>query len=311
MGVADFHCDLLSYLAEDVTRTSYDPESRASIPLLIEGGVTLQTLAIFTKTKTGSVLSGQRQFQIFRDLPKKYPDVFEKKIKLVLAIENASSFSEEGEHLDEAFKRVSHFLKKAGKIAYISLTWNGENRFGGGSGSRVGLKADGEKLLEWMSGREIAIDFSHTSDRLAQDIFHYIDKRRLKITPVASHSNFRSISSHERNLPDEVAKEIVRRGGLIGLNFVRRFLGNEGSSDFLEQLEFAQNLGLIDHMCLGADFFDDRDFPKEYDDLRPLFIPGFDTAACYPKLEELLSERLHPSEIEGLFHKNLWKFIQR
>jgi microsomal dipeptidase-like Zn-dependent dipeptidase len=311
MSVADFHCDLLSYLAEDVTRTPYDPESRASIPFLVEGGVILETLAIFTKTKKGSALLGEKQFQIFMDLPKKHPDVFGDRIKLVLAIENASSFCEEGEHLQEGIKRLTYFLKKAGKIAYISLTWNGENRFGGGSGSKVGLKPDGETLLEWMSGKGVGIDFSHTSDKLAHDIFHYIDKRQLKITPVASHSNFRSLSNHERNLPDAVAKEIGSRKGIIGLNFVRRFLGSQGPSDFLEQVDLAQNLGLMGHMCLGADFFDDRDFPPEYDDLRPLFNPGFDTAACYPKLLDLLKEQLHPSEIEGLFHRNLTDFIQR
>ena len=309
LPIADFHCDLLSYLAEDATRTAYDPESRASIPLLIEGGVVLQTLAIFTKTKKGSEAAGEKQFQIFVDLPKKYPEVFGSKIKLVLSIENASSFSEEGEHLQEGLKRVNYWLKKAGKIAYISLTWNGENRFGGGSGSKVGLKPDGEKLLEWMSGKEIAIDFSHTSDKLAHDIFNYIDKRHLKILPVASHSNFRWVSDHERNLPDAIAKEIASRGGLIGLNFVRRFLGSQGAADFLEQLEFAQNLRVMDHLCLGADFFDDRDFPSEYDDLRPLFNPGFDTAACYPKLLDFVKEQLYPTEIEGLAHKNLTDFL--
>ncbi len=307
--VVDFHCDLLSYLAEDATRTAYDPESRASIPFLIEGGVVLQTLAMFTKTKPGSEASGEKQFQIFLDLPKKYPTVFGSQIKLVLAIENASSFCEEGTHLKEGIKRLAYWLKKAGQIAYISLTWNGENRFGGGSGSKVGLKPDGEQLLEWMSGKGIAIDFSHTSDKLAHDIFHYIDKRRLQITPIASHSNFRSVSNHERNLPDAIAKEIAERKGIIGLNFVRRFLGTQGEKDFLEQVEFAQNLGLINHMCLGADFFDDRDFPPEYDDLRPLFNPGFDTSACYPKLLTLLKEQLHPSDIERIAHTNLTAFI--
>ena len=50
MQVADFHCDLLSYLAEDAKRTPHDLASRASIPQLQAGGVKLQTLAIFTKT---------------------------------------------------------------------------------------------------------------------------------------------------------------------------------------------------------------------------------------------------------------------
>lgn len=311
MPIADFHCDLLCYLAENKTRTAYDPESRASIPFLVEGGVICQTLAIYTQTKPDSALSGEKQLAAFLDLPKKHPDFFPHKVKIVVAIENASSFCAENERLDEGLKRLQDWLKKAGKIAYISLTWNGENRFGGGCGANVGLKPDGEKLLQWMSDKQMAVDLSHTTDKLAHDILNYIDKRGLKIIPVASHSNFRSISDHERNLPDDIAKEIAARQGLIGLNFVRRFLGSNGSTDFLEQLEFAQNLGVIKSMCLGADFFDDRDFPPAYDDLRPFFHPEFDTSACYPRFLSLIQDTLHPSEIEGLAHKNLTTFLDK
>ena len=61
---------------------------------------------------------------------------------------------------------------------------------------------------------------SHTSDALAHDIFNHIDKHKLAVPVIASHSNFRSVSDHVRNLPDEIANEIVNRNGLIGMNFL-------------------------------------------------------------------------------------------
>lgn len=94
MKIADLHCDLLSYLAEDESHTAHDPESRASIPLLKQGGVGFQTLAIFTKTGKESVQQGILQAEAFFNLAKKYP-FFGSEIKTMVSIENASSFCDE------------------------------------------------------------------------------------------------------------------------------------------------------------------------------------------------------------------------
>lgn len=302
MRVADFHCDLLSYLAEDASHTAHDPISRASIPLLQEGGVGLQTLAIFTKTEKGSVEKGSKQAEVFFQLSQKYP-VFGKEIKTALSIENASSFCDENEPLEKGIERLDSWLKKAGKIAYISLTWNGENRFGGGNATSVGLKPDGLKLLRWMAEKKITIDLSHTSDRLAEEILAE------NIRPVASHSNFRAIANHPRNLPDAIAKEIGARGGVIGLNFVRVFLGSRGPEDFVRQLEHAEKLGLLDNLCFGADFFADQVLPPELQYLIPMFYPGFDNASCYPRVIELFLKHLPHAIVEKIAHGNLTRFF--
>jgi microsomal dipeptidase-like Zn-dependent dipeptidase len=307
MKVANFHCDLLWYLSADDSRSAYDPESRTSIPLFLQGGVAIETLAIYEKTKKGCRQSGEKQFQTYKSLNKKHPDIFGKKIHLILAIENGSTFCDEEEMLDHGLKRLEQWLKEAGRIAYISMTWNDENRFGGGNATKIGLKKDGEKLLEWMSGKNIAIDLSHTSDPLAHDILNYIDKRKLLIVPVASHSNFRVIANVPRNLPDEIAKEIVKRGGLIGLNFVRAFLGSDGPDDFIRQVEHARNIDAISHLCFGADFFDDRDIDG-LDHLRPFFLSGYEDSSCYPKVIELLRQEFSEGQVAKIAYDNLAKF---
>jgi len=50
----------------------------------------------------------------------------------VLPIENASSFCEEAEPLQEGHERLKHIATSVRKTLYISLTWGMENRFGGG-----------------------------------------------------------------------------------------------------------------------------------------------------------------------------------
>lgn len=295
MQVADFHCDLLSYLEKG--GSIHDPESRASLPLLEAGGVELQTMAIFSETTDDSVRCGTKQFEIYLDVVRK------QKIKTILAVENGSNFCGEKEPLETGLKRIEAWSSKA-PIAYISLTWNGENRFGGGNTSQIGIKPDGRELLRWMSGKKIAVDLSHTSDRLAHDILAAIDHDKLDIIPVASHSNFRAVVDLPRNLTDEIALEIGRRGGLIGLNFVRSFL-----KDFTAQVEHAERLGLLDHFCFGADFFEEHDVPPELSYLKPFFFEGFDTSACYPRVIEQLLLRFPKNVVEKIAYKNLTYFI--
>ena len=307
MQISDLHCDLLSYLAAGSKHSAFDPESHASIPMMKAGGVALQTLAIYTKTKEGSAINGAKQAEIFFNLSQKYSE-FQSEIKTVVAIENASSFCDENEPLEQGLERLESWYKKAGFIAYISLTWNDENRFGGGNATEVGLKPDGRVLLQWMSGKKIAIDLSHTSDRLAEEILEAIQD--LDITPIASHSNFRQVAEHPRNLPDIVAREIAQSGGVIGLNFVREFLGKRGPEDFIRQLEHADKLGILDYLCFGADFFSDQDLPKELEYLKPFFYPGFENSSCYPRVIDLLLKHLPRGMVEKIAFINLMRFLK-
>ena len=48
-----------------------------------------------------------------------------------------------------------------------------------------------------------------------------IDANGLDLQVMASHSNFRTLQSHIRNLPDDIAKEIIRSDGLIGFVFIK------------------------------------------------------------------------------------------
>lgn len=294
--IADLHCDLLSYLAEVPKRTLYDPESRCSMPLLKEGGVVFQTMAVFTETKAGSVECAERQISAFKSLP------FE--LDGALAIENASGILEEDEDFEKGLER----LRGIGPFLYISLTWNNENRFGGGNAAQIGLKRDGELLLEYLNGKGHCIDLSHTSDALAHDILNYIDKKSLDVIPIASHSNFRAITDVPRNLPDEIARELIRRKGLIGINFVRHFIGKT-PSDFLRHIEHALSLGGEDRICFGADFFAALTIPAELDYLKPFFFSDFDNASCYPRLLELARPLFSEAQLEKIAYANFKEFM--
>ena len=318
--IADLHCDLLSYLADDESRTPFNEEARCSVPQLQKGRVFFQTMAIFTQTEKQAVRSAQKQFEIFCTLPNIYPQTFahltslqipkpDGRVYIALAIENASGLCDENESLEKGFIRFSRYQTMGGPIIYISLTWNQENRFAGGNLSKVGLKRDGELFLEYLEGKRSAIDLSHTSDRSAYDILNYIDKKGLKVIPIASHSNFRAICNQPRNLPDEIAQEILKRRGVIGLNFFKAFVGKNLPDDFMRQVEYARSVGALNQFCFGADFFYDQQLPTSFYP-PPFYYKPFSNAGCYPHLITYLNEILSQKEIEQIAHENLRDFFE-
>jgi len=314
--IADLHCDLLSYIALDNTKNVNDSASRCSLPQLQEGNVQFQTLAVFSETKADSVQWAEKQIEAFCSLSQGFDRVnhlhplkVTHKVQVALAIENASCLCIEEEPLEACFNRLERLCTHAGPIVYISLTWNQENRFGGGNLSQKGLKPDGEQLLHFLDGKKIAIDLSHTSDALAEDILNYIDKKSLKLLPLASHSNFRSVCRQLRNLPDFVAKEIVKRGGVIGINLFRHFLG-ESVRDISRHVEHALYLGALDHYCFGADFFYEQiSLHSLYP--RPYFHDELSNSGCYPHLLSHLKSLCGQKEIENIAFGNARAFFER
>ncbi len=177
--------------------------------------------------------------------------------------------------------------------------------------TKVGLKPDGKALLEYLNEKGICIDLSHTSDALADNILNYIDKKGLKITPIASHSTFRTVCHHPRTLPDNFAKDIIRRDGLIGLNFVKAFIGKKCPDDFMRQVDYAYSLDALNHFCFGADFFYEKDMPIALHPFIPFFYNRFGDSSCYPDLLDYLGKNYPKAELEQIAYKNFANFLQR
>lgn len=321
--IADLHCDLLLYLNGGHERSAYDLDVRCAIPQLKQGGVWLQTMAAYSETRPDSSKAGLSQALIFSKLAKTYPDTFriirspddliqDQKIGALLALENASAFCDEEESLEEGFNNLSRIRKLCGHVVYISLTWNTENRFGGGAHSSIGLKSDGMRLLDYLHEKRIAVDLSHSSDPLAHDIFNYVDKKSLKIPIIASHSNFRDITNVPRNLPKDIAKEIINRKGIIGLNFIRSFVGEADPINFVRHLEYGLSLGGEENLCFGADFYYLDDIPVAY--RKPpdaSFFPNFANSSTYNNVIELWQKNLgiNADQLEKIRYQNIVNYL--
>jgi microsomal dipeptidase-like Zn-dependent dipeptidase len=259
--------------------------------------------------------------QILSSQPEKYtlwnphlPLRIEGPISVSLVLENAHGICEESQDIQLGISHLERILSKLKNILYISLTWNLENRLGGGCGSTVGLKEDGKRLLEWMHKKRIAVDLSHASDFLIDDIFNFLEKKSLDIPVLASHSNMRSVTQVDRNLPDLFVQEIIRRKGLIGLNFFAPFIGFH-AHQIAEHVSHLFSLGGKKQLCFGGDFFRLEDFfnIQEKYGIKEGFFSEFSNASCYPHALSLLQETLSLSEkdVQAIACGNFENYVQR
>ena len=310
----DLHCDLTAYLLQP--NSSPTGDVRCSVDKLFAGNVKMQVMAFYSATEKGSVDEVKEQLKHYRNLlnlPGVYefsPDKAELKdgLGIIAAVENASGLCEEDQPVEDAFKNLDWLISQA-KIMYVGLTHHLENRFGGGNFTQAGLKDDGKRLIEYLDGRKIAVDLSHTSDQLAYGILNFIDQHHLDIPVLASHSNMRAVFDHNRNLPDELVTEIVNRGGLIGLNFVKYFINPENPSKIYRHIEHAVKLGAEDHLCFGADFFDDKSHPEQ--DRYPFFFPEFGDSTAYSTINSRISELFSDEMKEKISHRNALSYFKR
>lgn len=318
LPIIDLHCDLLVYL---LMNKQAEPESKAfgaGFPFLREGKVALQVMAIYTAVEQASSRNGMAQSVIYKDLLNDYTDTvyqadggfnsLQDKIGMVASLESASGICNEEEPLENAFKNLETIISNVDRLFYISFTHHAENRFGGGNYAEAGLKPDGEALLDYMHDRQIAVDLSHTSDALAHDILAYTYKNGLNVPVMASHSNFREIWDHPRNLTRENAQEIINRGGLIGMNFVRAFVNNDEPDALLDHIKYGFGLsGGESSIAFGADYFYTGDFPDSARD--PYYFPQHEDATKYHGILDQLSSDLTPDQLSRLAHKNVERFI--
>jgi len=122
---------------------------------------------------------------------------------IVKAIEGAVPLQGQVELLDEFY---------ADGVRLLTIAWDDNEFCGTVFGSGGGLSARGEALITRCNELGVVVDVSHASDEAFWNIAKISDKPF-----VASHSNARAICANERNLSDEMIRELADRGGLIGL----------------------------------------------------------------------------------------------
>jgi len=209
------------------------------------------------------------------------------RIGILLSLEGASPIMGRVEFL-RLFFRLG--------IRCLTLTWNHRNELADGVGvgdAAGGLTEVGKAVVAECERLGIAVDVSHLSERSFWDLIKVATK------PVfASHSNFRSLCDHPRNLTDEQAKAVAERGGVICLTFVPAFVGGD-LAQFVRH--YFHGVELVGEKALGLG--------SDFDGCRNPVLPD---ASAFPQLAQALRKSGVPlPALKSLFHANLLRYFRK
>lgn len=134
-------------------------------------------------------------------------------------------------------------------VKIFGFTWNDENCLGFPCGEKGGLKPFGKRTAEELFSRGIYADVSHLGDDGFEDLRRIAEGYRIPL--IASHSLSRAVCAHKRNLTDGQIRAIADSGGLVGVNFVREFIGKKG---IFAHIRHIARIGGEDVLAIGTDF---------------------------------------------------------
>lgn len=152
-------------------------------------------------------------------------------------------------------------------VRWMLIAYNLNNRAGGGCMDEdPGLTGFGADLIEEMNRVGMVVCCSHTGERTAMNAIE------LSGAPVIfSHSNPRALRDHPRNIGDRVIRACAAKGGVVCINGVGAFLGENDtrSETVARNIDYVARLAGIEHVGLGLDFVFDQDELLEYLRARP------------------------------------------
>ncbi|MFN0131733.1 MAG: dipeptidase [Phycisphaerales bacterium] len=139
-------------------------------------------------------------------------------------------------------------------VVAVGLTWARGSRYASGNAapsceSGLGLTALGRDMVRAIDDLGLVHDVSHLSDRALDELFSLVRGRI-----VATHSNCRALvpnmpgePRNDRHLHDDAIREIVRRGGVIGLNLFAPFLRPDLAASERPTIDDA--IDHVEHVC--------------------------------------------------------------
>ena len=260
------------------------------------------------------------------------------KISLPMGMEN-------GAPIEDDIDNVAYFYEKG--IRYITLTHGKDNLIGDSSYDTTrthgGLSEFGEQVVKEMNRLGIMVDISHVSD----DTFY--DVMKLSQAPViASHSSARRFTpGFERNMDDEMIKELAKNKGVIMINFggsfidegyrertdvVREHIVNWLAENNLSRNDSAAKAYIEEYVSQNnpfpdvqkvADHFDHVvklvgidyvGLGSDFDGVGDTLPTGLKDVSMYPNLiAELLKRGYSKEDIEKICYKNVfrvWKAVE-
>lgn len=148
-------------------------------------------------------------------------------------------------------------------VRSMLLTYNSENLAGFGCHAPRddGLTSFGRDVVDEMNRVGMMVDVSHCGYRTSMEAIE-----RSSAPVIFSHSAMRGVWEHDRNIRDDQVRACAATGGVIGINGVGIFLGDNDASPaaMARHVDYAVQLVGPEHVGIGTDYvFDNDDLSKE------------------------------------------------
>lgn len=197
----------------------------------------------------------------------------ERKLAIVFDIEGMGPLDNGDDGIVEAFRDLG--------VRWMAVAYNKQNRCGGGcyDDDDTGLSAYGRTILAEMRRVGMMVCCSHTGYRTAHDVMEYA------ANPVIfSHSNACAVHQHKRNIPDDLIRACAQTGGVVGINGIGPFLGDNDDrpETLVRHIDYVAQLVGAQHVAISFDYvFDQQElidylhsmretFPDDADYRRPV-----------------------------------------
>lgn len=269
MKYIDFHCDTLLMYGRGAQSAPglYQNQQSVDFVRMQQGGCAAQFFATFMPPRKGmddeafrkDLYDGlMNEISAHDDMIAFARNYEEYTANQAKGLMSAFLTFEDGRMIEGSHDRLEMFYDMGYRL--ISFTWNGANCFGYPNSDdpdemAKGLTAFGFEAVEHMNQLGMIIDVSHLSDGGFYDV-----ARTTKKPFVASHSNARALTPHQRNLTDDMLRVLGEKGGMTGINLAPEFIGETVTSTdstvarICDHIQHISNLAGIEAVGLGSDW---------------------------------------------------------
>jgi len=344
--IVDGHIDLPDRLRthrEDITKETKKGEF--DFPRAKKGGLDAPFMSIYVPAwleNNGAKSYAIQQIELVERLVNEHPQHFamafsaddvrrnfeEGIISLPMGMENGAPLEGDLDNLDFFYQRG---------IRYITLTHSKDNHICDASYDTRrtwdGLSPFGYEVVKAMNRIGMIIDVSHLSDSAFYQVM-----RVTRAPVIASHSSCRYFTPGlERNMSDDMIREVAEGNGVVMINFGSFFLSAALNKAWKEIEEWVRNHGrklsdpeakaYIEEIAAEQDLYGDISlvvdhinhvvevagidhvgFGSDFDGVMGVLPEGLKDASHYPDLIRLLLEEGYSEEdIEKICYKNLFR----
>jgi membrane dipeptidase len=190
----------------------------------------------------------------------------------------------------------------------LGLAYTAGNLFADGCGEtrNGGLTFLGKDLISAVNELPMLLDLSHCSHRTRAEAVE------LSRAPVCTHSNAYGENPNDRNTKDETVREIVKKGGAIGICALPKSVRPENPTleDMLDHCDYFVSLVGKRHVGIGLDFTEGYQESRvtlpesaRWRTWRPDMLGTVDDFQTQSYPRGLQSIRLLPNLTQGLFDR--------